>query len=254
MRDAGAADIVHPLAAPFRIDGRNGEAFVLVHGFAGNAAHFRDLGGHLAARGYTVNVPLLPGHGRAVSDLGRFRRSDWIEATLDAVREVGDHTRVHLVGLSMGGLLGLVAATRIRLATLTTINSPVVFRDRRIRFTRVWRHVQPERRWQAEPVPDLDADVADHWIHLDGFPLIAAAELFSLSRHALSRARDVECPVLIVQSRADTTTHPRSARVLQRALGSRSHVVWLEHSMHNALFDRERHVIRHALLDFVGER
>ena len=230
------------------MDGSNGEAFVLVHGFTGNPAHFRHLGGQLAEMGYTVNAPLLPGHGRTIEDLARARRNDWIAATLDAVREVGDHHRVHVVGLSMGGLLGVIAATRIPVATLTTINSPIRFRDQRIRFARIARFYQRELRWPAAPAPSLDPEVAPHWIHLDGFPLIAAAELFTLSRHALRAAPRVRCPTLVIQSKADDTSHPASGRKLRAALGGDSRLLWLEHSMHNALFDRERDVILDAVL------
>lgn len=241
-------DLIHPLAAPFRIDGSNGEAFVLVHGFTGNPAHFRHLGGQLAERGYTVNAPLLPGHGRTIGDLARVRRNDWVRATLDAIREVGDHHRIHVVGLSMGGLLGVIAATRTPIATLTTINSPIRFRDRRIRFARIARFFKPELRWPAAPAPRLDQVVASHWIHLDGFPLIAAAELFTLSRQALHAAPGVTCPTLVIQSKADDTSHPDSGRKLRRALGAGSRLLWLEHAMHNALFDTEREAIRDAIL------
>ena len=240
--------LIHPLAGPFRIDGSKGEAFVLVHGFTGNAAHFRHLGRQLAALGYTVNAPLLPGHGRTIEDLGPVRRTDWVKATLDAIREVGDHRRIHVVGLSMGGLLGVIAATRSPIATLTTINAPTRFRDRRIRFARIARFYQNELRWPEAPPPTLDLEVAAHWIHLDGFPVIAAAELFALSRHALRVAPQVTCPSLVIQSKADDTTHPDSGRKLRRALGPRSRLLWLEHSMHNALFDTERDVIRDAVL------
>jgi carboxylesterase len=243
-----SGDLIHPLASPFRIDGSNGEAFVLVHGFAGNPAHFRHLGGDLANRGYTVNAPLLPGHGRTIEALGQVRRSDWMAATLDAIREVGDHHRVHVVGLSMGGLLGVVAATRIPIATLTTINSPIRFRDHRIRFARIARHFRTEVRWSEAPAPVLDPAVARYWIHLDGFPVVAAAELFTLSRHALRVAPRVTCPALVIQSKADDTTHPASGSKLRGALGGDTRLLWLEHSMHNALFDAERDVIRDAIL------
>ncbi|MEX1005368.1 MAG: alpha/beta fold hydrolase [Acidimicrobiia bacterium] len=241
-------DLIHPRAAAFRIDGSNGEAFVLVHGFTGNAAHFRHLGGQLADRGYTVNAPLLPGHGRSIGDLARVRRSDWVDATVDAIREVGDHRRVHVVGLSMGGLLGVIAATRAPVATLTTINAPIRFQNWRIRFARVARLYQRELRWPESPPPKLDPEVAPHWIHLDGFPMIAAAELFTLSRRALQAAPQVTCPGLVIQSKVDDTSHPASGRKLRRALGNDTRLLWLEHSMHNALFDTERDVIRDAIM------
>jgi len=244
--------LIHPLAAPFRLDGINGAAFVLVHGFTGNPAHFRHLGGQLHDLGFTVNAPLLPGHARRVDALGTVTRSDWLDAAVDAVREVGDHRRVHLVGLSMGGLLSIVAANRTAVSTITTINSPVIFRNWRIRFSRVGRFVRPRVDWPDDPAPELDDEVRDKWIHATGFPTAAAAELYSLSREARRAARTVTVPSLIIQSKTDDTTHPRSGPRLRRALGSNSRLLWLERSMHNALFDIERDVIRDAVVDMAS--
>lgn len=242
-----AGDLVHRLAAPFRLQGTNGEAFVLLHGFTGSPAHFRPLGAKLHEAGYTVIAPLLAGHGRQLEALAEVRRDDWIRDAVDAAREVGDHHRLHLVGLSMGGLVAIVIARRTKAATLTTINSPVVFRDRRIRFSRIVRFVKPEFRWPEDPAPDLDPEVAPYWIHTPGFPLIATAELFSLSREARRAAHDVDIPAVVIQSRSDDTTHPRSGPILHRALGGSSTLVWLENSRHNALFDDGRHVIERSI-------
>lgn len=243
--------LVHPLAAPFRFDGTNGEAFVLIHGFTGNAAHFRPLGTQLAERGYTVIAPLLAGHARDSEAMRHVGRVDWIENTRDAIREVGDHRRVHLVGLSMGGLLAIVAASTDRAATVTTINAPVVFRDRRIRIARIAARLKPVVHWPEEPVPDIEQEVVPFWIHATACPTSAVVELYALSRQAVRSAADVNVASLVIQSRTDDTAHPKSGPKLRAALGGESRLLWLEHSIHNALFDRERHAIHDAIVELV---
>ncbi len=146
----------------------------------------------------------------------------------------------------MGGLLSIVAANKTGVRTVTTINAPVRFRDRRMYAASLLRFVRPVVIWPEEPPPPLEPDVAPYWIHTSGFPTRAAAELMRLSRLALREARKVSIPSLVIQSRVDEATDPRSGPILQRRLGGR--LLWLESSMHNALFDRERHVIRDALL------
>ena len=69
-----------PLAAPFYLEGSNGEGVLLVHGFGGSAAHVRMLGDHLNANGYTVHGPLLEGHGTRLEDMETTGRSDWLES------------------------------------------------------------------------------------------------------------------------------------------------------------------------------
>jgi carboxylesterase len=251
VASALADDLIHPLAAPFRLDGRNGEAFVLVHGFTGNPAHMRDLAMALHGRGYTINVPLLPGHAHRFETLASATREDWSHATVDAVREVGDHHRIHLVGLSMGGLLAIVAGVRTAASTLTTINSPIAFRNRSIHLAFLARRFRPEVRWPPEPPPPLDDEVAPFWIHTDGFPTMAGAELTALSRLARRAAPHFQRPSLVIQSKADESVHPRSGQILRRALGDQCRLLWLEQSMHNAMFDSERHAVREAILRLV---
>ena len=152
----------------------------------------------------------------------------------------------------MGGLLCIIVAARGGAATLTAINSPVVFRDRRIRFSRLARFFKPRFEWPEEPPPALDPDVAPYWIHTPGFPLIAAAELYSLSQEARRAARSISIPSLVIQSRTDDTTHPKSGPILHRALGSASSLVWLEDSMHNSLFDDGRFVIERHIRELVS--
>lgn len=245
--------LIHPLAAPFRLDGDNRQAFVLLHGFTGNPAHFRPLARRLHDRGYTVMAPLLPGHGRDPSVLENVTRHDWIAATVDSVREVADHRRTHLVGLSMGGLLAIVAAARTPVATLTTINSPVAYRDRSIHLAFLAHRVRPGVDAKDEPAPLLDLEVAPYWIHGRGFPTRSAAELRALSWAARRVARSLAIPSLVIQSKTDETVRPRSGPILQRALGPRSRLLWLEHSIHNALFDTERDAIHDAILELATE-
>jgi carboxylesterase len=133
--------------------------------------------------------------------------------------------------------------------TITTINSPIVFRDKKVYTAWLARFFQPEVRWPEDEAPDLDEAVQPYWLTYSGFPTKAMVGLVSISREALGTARTVECPTLVVQSLVDETVDPRSATKLARALGPSTRLVWLETSLHNALLDRERHVIHRAVLD-----
>lgn len=239
-------DLIHPLAEEFRLDGHSGTAYVLVHGFTGNPAHFRHLAGELSDMGHTVIAPRLVGHGISLEALGGIHRREWLGSVLEAGRQVGDHREIHLVGLSMGGLLSILAARTIRAATVTTINSPIAFRNRTIHAAVLAHRFVPEQRWPEEPPPPMDDEVAPYWIHLPGFPTSAAAQLALTSYEARWEARRLDLPALVIQSKADETVDPRSGTLLARALGAR--LLWLERSIHNALFDDERHVVRDAIL------
>ena len=65
---------------PFSAKGsgaRGSVGIALIHGFTGSPASLRPLGELLARRGFTVEVPRLPGHGTTWRDMLRTRYDDW---------------------------------------------------------------------------------------------------------------------------------------------------------------------------------
>jgi carboxylesterase len=244
--------LMNPLAAGFRLEGTNGEAVVLVHGFTGVPAHFRPLGGFLNERGYTVVAPRLAGHGTSVADLATTGPDDWIASARSAADEVADHDRIHLAGLSMGGLISILLARPIAAATVTTINSPMIVRDKRLYSAPVVRYFVREVSWPEPDAPDLEEDMLPYWIPYPGFPTKGAAGLLSIGGRALLAARQVEVPALVIQSRTDETVDPRSAAILATVLGKETRLVWLEDSIHVAVLDRTRHEIARILLEHIA--
>ena len=86
---------------------RGGSHGVLVlHGFTGNPQSMRPLAEAVAAAGFTVELPLLPGHGTAVEDMVPTRWEDWSAAAEAAYQALAARCdQVAVAGLSMGGTL-----------------------------------------------------------------------------------------------------------------------------------------------------
>ena len=66
-----------PGAEPFSHEGTNGHGALVVHGFTGNPQSMRPLAEAFAHAGYTVELPLLPGHGTKVEDMLETGWDDW---------------------------------------------------------------------------------------------------------------------------------------------------------------------------------
>ncbi|MDJ0923552.1 MAG: alpha/beta fold hydrolase [Acidimicrobiia bacterium] len=242
-------ELMNPLAASFRHNGSNGEAVVLIHGFTGVPAHFRPLAATLHEAGYTVIVPRLAGHGTSVTDLAGTRGEDWVESARQAVIEVSDHERIHLGGLSMGGLISVLLAESVGAATVATINSPIIVRNKQFYVSPIARYFKAHIDWPETDPPDLEPGMLKYWLPYPGFPTKGAADLLAIVRRALRAARKLAIPSLVVQSRTDETVDPRSARILANLLGDRCRILWLDDSIHVAVLDHERDKITEALLE-----
>ncbi len=242
-------DLFDRRCAPFRLDGDRNEAVVLIHGFTGAPTHFRPLAEFLHGHGYTVSAPLLAGHGTTMEHMQSTGWRDWLRSARHAADAVSDHGRVHLVGLSMGGLLAIVVASKTAAATVTTINTPILVRDPKLYLAPFVHRLRPLVTWPEDNDLPVDADVAQYWLTYPGFYTSNATDLLRLVTKAVVVSGRIRRPGLIIQSRADESVHPLSARILARRLGHNATVVYLDRSFHNALFSDEREIVHHAVLD-----
>src|SRR5712675_1257364 len=84
---------------------------LLLHGFGDTPQTLALLARKLHKSGFSVYVPLLPGHGRKMDAFGKSRATDWISAARRALADMRRrHESVSVVGLSMGGALGVIIA------------------------------------------------------------------------------------------------------------------------------------------------
>ncbi len=241
-----------PLAAPFRLEGSNGEGVLVVHGFGGTPAHLRMLGEHLNAGGYTVLGALLAGHGTDLEHMEDTGRRDWLDSTRGGFRALSeDCRRVHLFGFSMGGLLCLSLAGEESPASLTTLNTPIKLRDRRWPLTHLLRYVERFRMWESDG-PEPEGEAARYAVQYEGFSVRAAVELLDLLRETKARLYEVTCPLLVIQSRVDESVRPISGEIIMRRTSSfRRELLWLERSRHNSLLFDERQIIHDKVLEHI---
>lgn len=77
---------------------------LLLHGFTGHPDDLVPLGSALTAAGFQCDRPTLPGHAcENPGEIDRFTADDWIQFTKQHAADV-------MIGLSMGGLLSVIAA------------------------------------------------------------------------------------------------------------------------------------------------
>jgi len=243
---------VIPGAEPFTHDGGRAGALVM-HGFTGNPQSMRPLAGALAADGFTVDLPLWPGHGTSVEDMIPTRWSDYAEAADAAYRRLaGRCDEVVLVGLSMGGTLACwLAEHHAEVRGLVLVN-PFVdppadsFRD-------VLRGVLVSG---TEVAPGVGSDIAQEGSvesAYPGTPIAAALSFFEGIDAVAARLGHISCPVLLLSSREDHVVPSSSGDVLVAGVSGPVERVWLEHSYHVATLDHDAELVTARTVGFARE-
>jgi carboxylesterase len=243
-------EYLHPLVEGFAVHEERADVVVLLHGWTGSPAHMRLLAADLDAAGFGAVAPLLPGHGTTIRHMLDVTWRDWVAAAAEAAQGVVDSgARLHLAGLSMGGVLSILLAPVFRPSSLITINAPIRVVSRTAPFLSVARGSQRIRDYEpVERHPEFAHDYAQHY---PGTPIGSVADLLDLIRAAKRVLNRVAAPALVVQSRNDETVRPASATYIYERLGSPfKRLVWLEQSAHVATLDVERdrlaqEVVRH---------
>ena len=77
-----------PFSREIRLEGGK-TGVLMVHGFTGSPASIEPWAHALNVAGYTVHVPLLPGHGTTWQDLNTKRWPEIYQAVENAFEEIG---------------------------------------------------------------------------------------------------------------------------------------------------------------------
>ncbi|MGW7685732.1 alpha/beta hydrolase [Kribbella sp. NPDC054772] len=229
-------------AEEFRSPGSGENAAVgvlLSHGFTGSPHSMRPFAEHLAAEGYGVAVPRLPGHGTSWQEMNKTGWPDWY-AVLDneLTRLRKEHDQVFVVGLSMGGCLVLRLAEQhgVDISGLVLINPSVRTDDKRLALLPVLARLVPS-------FPGISNDIKKGGVQegaYDRMPLralLSLSQLWKLTRADLAK---VTQPVLLFRSTVDHVVEPSSGRAVLSSISSRDVTeTLLEDSYHVATLDND---------------
>lgn len=242
---------VRPGAEPFDSDG--GPVGVLLsHGFTGSPASIRPWGEFLAARGHTVRVPRLPGHGTTWQDMNRTRWDDWygeLERALTDLRSRCD--RLVVGGLSMGGALALRLAERHQdIAAVMVVNPAVASSRFDVRLV-------PALKWVVPSMPGIGNDIkktgADE-IGYDRTPLKALGSMLTAWKQTRAELGAIRAPLLYFRSTEDHVVDEASEPlILDGVSSSVREVVRLENSYHVATIDQDAPIIFERSAAFIDE-
>lgn len=238
-----------------------------LHGLTGTPFEVRPLAEALGAAGYSVEVPLLAGHGATLRDLAATQWSDWLASAQrgmeDLQTRVGDRP-ICVVGFSMGGLLALRLASQFsnRIAAQAIIAAPLRMRTAQTRGVRALSMLPVDfRSYPFACIPKLkgsdisDPEMRDANPSLRAFPISAVTSLFDLMNHVRPDLPNVRIPTLVIHGRHDHTVPMDDSLELTGSLGSDViERLWLDRSFHIVTLDVERSIVSNAVAGFFARQ
>lgn len=215
-----------------------------------------------------TRMSVLRGHGADSPEALRgVAWSDWVTDARVALRELlTEAEQAILFGHSMGGLVALalaadaeddpsmaidsvvVAAAAIQLTSPLAPGRPLSFL--RPLVTRVLDRRDMPPNYADPALAEFDTNYA--WAPMD-----AISELLSFSVVTRSRLSEIHVPILIMQSRADTTVAPESAHIIYDGVATppeEKQIAWFEETEHEMFRDCEREEAIQTVADYVEER
>jgi esterase/lipase len=249
---------VMPGAEPFAFPGGDGPdgrtGVLLVHGFTGTPMSMRLWGEHLAAEGFAVRCPLLPGHGTRWQDANASTHDQWTSTVDNAFDElVATCDRVFVAGLSLGGTL----ATRLAevrpddVAGVVLVNPALLTQRVDAKLLPMLARITPS--WAP-----IASDIKKPGITELAYPklptraMMQVRALWSLTRADLAR---VTAPVIVFHSVEDHVVEPVNSEILLAGIGSSDKTeVLLEDSYHVATLDNDAPKIFAGSVNWIRDR
>lgn len=239
-----------PEAEPFAADG--GPIGVVVsHGFTGTPASVRDWARAFADAGYTVRLPLLPGHGHTWRETNRSRWPQWYGAVEQAYDELAARCDTVIgAGLSMGATLvtRLAEAKGDRIAGLILVNPAFGTRRLDARFA-------PYVSWLIRSQKSIGGDIKKPGVEEpadDRTPVVAFTSLTKLWKLTVADLAKVTAPIRMFRSLEDHVVDSLSAQLLKSGATSTTvEEILLAHSYHVATLDNDAPSIFAGSVEFI---
>jgi carboxylesterase len=239
-----------PGAEPWSAEGGPAGA-LCIHGFTGNPSSMRGVAQALAAAGFAIELPRLPGHGTSVEDMKTTSWSDWSGAVEQAYQRLTSRCdKVIVTGLSMGGTLTLwTALQHPEVAGIACINPAA--KGQVPEVVDMLRGMVDEGQ---DVMPGIGSDIADPDVVESAYEGTPLRPLLSLLDDGVGpiegRYGELTCPLLLLNSPQDHVVEPSNADFLAETYGGPVERVSLPRSYHVATLDYDKELIRESIVAF----
>jgi len=235
----------------------NGEnskiGIVLVHGFTSTPSVMRPWAEFLNSHGFTVRVPLLPGHGTSIAELDDVSWQQWpAEIESHLIQLLNECQKVFLCGFSMGAAASLHVASRYQsqIAGLILVN-PMIHRKN------AWPTAVKIASRFVKSFGTAGSDIKRgdviQWKY-DRTPMRAAHQLLRLLEETRPLLPTIKSPLMLFRSVTDHTLPASNSAFILNSIGSNQRQeITLHNSYHVAPLDHDQEEIFTESLKFIEE-
>jgi len=224
---------------------------LLVHGFTGSPPSMRPWGEFLHSKGYTVRVPLLPGHGTTVEALNKVKWEEWpakVEFELSELTKSCD--TIFLVGLSMGGgtVLHVAESHNDKIAGVILVNPMIHVKGVPVELAFFLSRLQKLRTSVGD---DIKRPGITEWGY-DALPTRGVYQLLKMLRITRRNLDKITVPVQLFHSVEDHTLPVLNTEIILGGIGSTNKTrIELMNSYHVATLDYDQELIFHNSVTFI---
>ncbi|TDR73884.1 alpha/beta hydrolase [Paludibacterium purpuratum] len=249
-------------------------AVLLLHGLSGSATEVMYVAKQLNRRGFTVRIPILPGHQTSVHDLANTAWHDWY-ATAEAHFEQlsANYARVSVSGLCMGSVLSLYLASqkRERVTSVIAMSTTLAYDGYSVPWysfllplvlytplKHFWSYKEGGNYGVKNPA--IRKRVANSMgkkstAFYDRTPATSVLEMRRLIRATKKQLAQVVAPALILHAQEDEVASVSNADYLERHLGSLyTRKIILDDCYHLITVDNQRAQVADEAVKFLSQQ
>lgn len=243
------------------VKGSNSKAVLMIHGYIGAPTDYGRLSQLLSRLGYTVSVPLLPGHGRdprSFSEITSAELIKFVSAEYERLKQ--SHEEVIVIGFSMGGALATILENQYSFYTLILL-APYY------EIAHQWYYVLPAEFYNnifSPYVPYVyrpkmfkqinDRTSLDKIIAYDYISTKGSQHAIELGKQAKQLAPYIKARTLIIHSKKDKATDYKTVKRISDSIAGLEKFVSLEKSNHLILWDYESRLVEDEIIQFLAEK
>jgi len=233
--------------------GKKGSA-LLLHGLGGTPENVRPLASFLIKLGFSVDAPLLPGHGTSIENLKNIKYYDLYNFCEKRLKALNQKKPIILAGSSMGGTIALDLASKNKVNALITSSAPLfingfyngrlIVAQPLILFSYFFSKFRPVYRRTS-------ANAYDPEKQFHGYRNEYSTGTIHSLKTEMKRIRkeiaSIQCPYLSIMSRKDQTiSYVNQNVVMERCKSKHQEAIFLneedDHTGHHNLFTHEENL------------